>query len=76
MPNIEMVGLEPTTSALSKRCSNLLSYTSVMAGPMGLEPTIYGSTNRCFNQLSYNPLSIATENRTPITWMKTKCPNR
>ena len=50
-----MVGLEPTTPALSKRCSNQLSYTSVMAGPMGLEPTLDGSTNRCFNQLSYDP---------------------
>jgi hypothetical protein len=76
MPNIEMVGLEPTTPALSKRCSNQLSYTSVMAEWTGLEPATSAVTGQRSNQLSYHSMSIATENRTPITWMKTKCPNR
>ena len=49
-----MVGLEPTTPALSKRCSNQLSYTSVMAERTGLEPATSAVTGQRSNQLSYH----------------------
>jgi hypothetical protein len=29
---VEVVGLEPTTPAVSERCSNQLSYTSILSG--------------------------------------------
>ena len=64
MPNIEMVGLEPTTPALSKRCSDQLSYISVMAEPMGLEPTTSAVTGQRSNQLSYDSVSILDGIRT------------
>jgi hypothetical protein len=60
-----MVGLEPTTPALSKRCSNQLSYTSVMAERTGLEPATPAVTGQCSNQLSYHSVKHPRRDSNP-----------
>ena len=71
-----MVGLEPTTPALSKRCSDQLSYTSVMAERTGLEPATSAVTGQRSNQLSYHSVSILDGDRTRDNRMKTCCDDR
>ena len=47
IPLVGLVGLEPTTPALSTRCSNQLSYSPSMVEVDGIEPTTPCLQSRC-----------------------------
>ena len=68
-------GLEPATSWATTKCSNRLNYGPILVGRNGIEPLTRRFSVCCSNQLSYLPIiGSPTENWTPISWLKTRCP--
>ena len=49
------VGLEPTTLALTVRCSAIELYAKKVVGAIGFEPTTFWSQTRRSTKLSYTP---------------------